>query len=440
MAHALDGALVLYSQLHGQPELSGQEVHSAARMAASLRRFGFTVEEHVGGHGVVGVLRNGPGETLMIRTELDALPVLEETGSPHASSVRAVDEQGADVPVMHACGHDLHMAAWTATAELMARQRSEWKGTLMMVAQPAEETLSGARAMLADGLFSRFPKPDVAFAIHDHDQLPLGTVGYTLGPYAASADSIDLLVKGRGGHGAYPQATVDPIVIAARIVTALQTIASRESNPLDPVVVSVGSIHGGTRYNVIPDTVKLQLTIRTYGRLTRERVLAAVKRIAEAEATAAGAPSLPELRLSEGAAEAISDPERTRVAVQALARALPQTSFVELPREMGSEDFGEYARAGVPSVMLGLGVVEPRRYAAAKADDKALPALHSGAFLPWMPASLEMAVRVEPPTARRAGRGTACPERQTQLMRPFILSAYLRCGDWRRIAHVSKYV
>ncbi len=393
-ADAAARASVLYGALHAAPELSLQEAKTAARLAEELQRLGFEVHRNVGGHGVVGLLRNGPGKTFMLRTDMDALPVEEQTGIEGRSRVRARDERGNEVPVMHACGHDLHMAAWVGTAELLSQRRAAWTGTLMLVAQPAEERLMGARAMLKDGLFSRFPKPELAFAIHVHDQLALGSVGYTVGPFAASADSLDLEVHGRGGHGAYPQFAIDPVVIAARIVTSLQTIASRESNPLEPVVVSVGSIHGGNKHNTIPDSVKLELTVRTYGIETRKRVLASIKRIADAEAAAAGAPRPPTLTISEGAAAAVNDPEQTRAAVAALRPAFAAGALVALPPEMGSEDFGEYARAGVPSVMLQVGVVDPARLAAAKAGGAALPAIHSGHFLP-APGSLEQAIRVE---------------------------------------------
>jgi amidohydrolase len=393
-ADAATRASALYRELHESPELSLQEAKTSARLAGELTRLGFEVHRNVGGHGVVGLLRNGSGKTLMLRTDMDALPVEEQTDSPAPSRVRAKDEGGSDVPVMHACGHDLHMAAWVGAAELLSRRRAEWAGTLMLVAQPAEERLVGARAMLEDGLFMRFPKPDLALAIHVHDQLALGTVGYTVGPFAASADSLDLEVHGRGGHGAYPQSAIDPVVIAARIVTTLQTIASREANPSEPVVVSVGSIHGGNKHNTIPESVKLQLTVRTYGVETRKRVLAAIERIVNAEAAAANAPRPPTLTITEGTAAAVNDPLQTRAAVAALRGQLPPSALVELPPEMGSEDFGEYARAGVPTVMLQVGVVEPTRFAAARATGDTLPPIHSGRFLP-APGSLAQAIQIE---------------------------------------------
>ncbi len=385
----------LYEELHRHPELSNQEAQTAARLARELEALGIEVHRDIGGHGVVGVLANGPGLTLLLRTDMDALPVAEATGSPFSSTVRARDESGNDVPVMHACGHDLHMAAWVGTARYLAQQRSQWSGTLLLVAQPAEEKLSGARALLNDGLLQRFPRPSAAFAIHVHDQLPVGSVGYTLGPFAASADSVDLVVHGRGGHGAYPHFTVDPIVIASRIVLALQTIVARENDPFDPAVVSVGSIHGGTKHNAIPDSVKLELTVRTYKPETRTRVLAAIGRIARAEAAAAGAERPPTLTITEGTATAVSDPERTRAVVAQLSRLLPPESLVELQPEMGSEDFSEYARAGIPSVMLQVGVAAPEQVRAAKQGGPPLPSLHSSKFLPTRPGSLESAILVE---------------------------------------------
>lgn len=385
----------LYEQLHRNPELSNQEAKTSARLAQELRTLGYQVQSNVGGHGVVGVLKNGPGKTLLLRTDMDALPIAEETGAAFASSVRAHDNAGNEVPVMHACGHDVHMAAWVGTAEYLSKHRQQWAGTLVLVAQPAEEKLSGARALLKDGLFTRFPRPDVAFAIHVHDQLAVGSVGYTSGPFAASADSVDLVVHGRGGHGAYPQHTIDPIVIASRIVLGLQTIVSRENDPFDPAVVSVGSFHGGTKHNAIPDSVKLELTVRTYRPETRARVLAAVTRIATAEAAAAGAEKPPTITVSEGTATAVSDPARTQLVVAGLRKALPGQSFVELPPEMGSEDFSEYASAGVPSVMLQVGVAAVEKVSASRQGGPPLVPIHSGKFLPVRPDSLRNAILVE---------------------------------------------
>jgi amidohydrolase len=394
--HAITSRVdALYEQLHQNPELSNQEAQTSARLAQELRQLGYEVHVGVGGHGVVGTLKNGPGRTLLLRTDMDALPIAEETGVAFASKVRARDAAGNDVPVMHACGHDLHMAAWLGTAEYLSKHRKLWSGTLLLVAQPAEEKLSGARAMLKDGLLTRFPRPDVAFAIHVHDQLPVGAIGYTSGPFAASADSIDLIVHGRGGHGAYPQHTVDPIVIASRVVLGLQTLVSREKDPFDPAVISVGSFHGGTKHNSIPDSVKLELTVRTYRPATRARLLAAIARVANAEAAAAGAEKSPTITITEGTSTAVSDPSHTKSVVDSLRKALPSHSFVELPPEMGSEDFGEYASAGVPSVMLQVGVVSVEKLAASKQGGPPLAPLHSGRFLPTRPDALRAALEVE---------------------------------------------
>ena len=395
IAKYIPAAQGLYQALHEHPELSGQEHATAERLSKRLGALGFEVTAKVGGTGIVALFRNGPGKTLMMRTDLDALPVKEETGLAFASQCEAVGPEGVRVSVMHACGHDLHMAAWVATAEYLVDHQGLWSGTLMMVGQPAEETLSGARAMLADGLFERFPRPDVAFAIHVHDQLPVGQVGYTVGPYGASADSVDITVFGRGGHGAYPHATVDPVVIASRIVLALQTIVSRESDPQEPVVVSVGSIHGGTKHNVIPESVALQLTVRTYSPESRKRVLSSIERIASAEAQAAAAPRAPQVTVTAGTTVAVNDPEQTLRAVEAVRRVPELSQVIEIPPEMGSEDFAEYGQAGVPSVMLNLGVAEPTHYEASKAGGAPLPSIHSSLFVPSMPDALRLAILVE---------------------------------------------
>ncbi|MBV9073685.1 MAG: amidohydrolase, partial [Acidobacteria bacterium] len=280
----------LYVDLHQHPELSNHETETAAKLASQLRSLGYDVTTGVGGTGVVAVMKNGSGPTVMLRTELDALPVEEKTAWSFASHVHTKDDSGADVPVMHACGHDIHMAALVGTATLMARDKQAWHGTLMLVGQPAEERANGAAAMLKDGLFARFPKPDFAFAMHDGNNLPAGQVGFTPGFSLTSADSVDITIYGKGGHGATPQNTVDPIVIAARTVMSLQTIVSREISPQDPAVITVGSIHGGTKHNIIPETVKLQLTVRAYKPEVRKHLLDAIARIARAESEAGNAP------------------------------------------------------------------------------------------------------------------------------------------------------
>ncbi len=374
----------LYQDLHRTPELSGQEERTAAKMAARLRAAGYEVTEKVGGHGVVGVLKNGKGPTLLVRTELDALPVEERTGLPYASRTTATGPDGRTVPVMHACGHDVHMTGWIAAATLLARARDAWRGTLVFVGQPAEETGNGAAAMLADGLFARFGKPDFAIAVHDSADLPAGTVGFVPGYALANVDSVDITFFGRGGHGAYPHRTVDPIVMAARFVTSVQTVVSREQDPLVPAVVTVGSFHAGTKHNVIPDDAKLQLTVRTYEDDVRARVLAAIARVAKGEAMAAGAPREPEVKVREddSTRSTYNDPALTRRLAGALAAVLGADRVLERKPVMGGEDFSAYGRAGVPASTLWVGAQDPKALAAAHASGKELPSLHSSGFAP----------------------------------------------------------
>ncbi len=373
----------LYIDLHQNPELSGKETKTAAKLAERLRPLGYEVATSVGGTGVVGVLRNGKGPTVLLRTELDALPVEEKTGLPYASKATAKDPAGKTVPVMHACGHDVHMASWTGAATLLARGKDRWRGTVMMIAQPAEETVQGAKAMLADGLFSRFPKPDFAVAVHDKSDLPAGKVAFVPGYALANVDSVDMTLFGRGGHGAKPETTVDPIVMAARTVLALQGLVSREKDPLEPAVVTVGSIQGGFKHNIIPDQVHLQLTVRSYTPEVRKQLLDGIVRIAKAEAAVSMAPREPEVRFSEPANATYNDPPVTRRLAAMLARELGQQNVVEGKPEMIAEDFGEFGRAaGVPSVWLRVGTVEPARYAQAVQKGEPLPSLHSGTFAP----------------------------------------------------------
>ncbi len=333
----------LYLDLHRHPELSYQEKRTAARIAAELKKLGLTVTTGVGGHGVVGVLKNGEGPTVLLRTDLDALPVAEQTGLPYASQVKAVEQTGQEVPVMHACGHDVHMTVFAGTARWLVRHRDAWSGTLVMIGQPAEERGAGARAMLEDGLFERFPKPDYALALHVNAALPAGTVAWVPGYALANVDSVDITVHGIGGHGAYPQATRDPVVLASQIVLALQTIASREIDPQDPVVVTVGSIHGGTKHNIISDRVDLQLTVRTYSDETRRKVLDAIRRIATNMGRVAGLPDglLPEVRIHEEeyTPSTYNDPElaaRLAAALRPASEGVPglgaSSSFRWLPQ------------------------------------------------------------------------------------------------------------
>lgn len=360
----------LYQDLHRTPELSNQETETAKKMADGLRAVGFEVTTGVGGTGVVGVLRNGRGPTVMLRTDLDALPVEEGTGLPYASRVPGV---------MHACGHDVHMTAWIGAATLLAGTRDRWKGTLVMVGQPAEEVGTGAEAMLADGLFTRFPKPDHAIAVHASARHAAGTVVLVSGFALANVDSVDVTIHGRGGHGAAPQTTIDPVVIAARTVLALQTIVSREQDPLDPAVITVGSIHGGTKHNIVPDDVTLQLTVRSYGDASRARLLAAITRVVEGEAAAAGAPVKPEIGVTPGPAATWNDPAVVEQLRPAFVRALGADRVVDGARVMIGEDFSAYGRAGVPSVLVWVGAVDP---ALLGDPAKPPPSNHSPLFAP----------------------------------------------------------
>jgi hippurate hydrolase len=373
----------LYLDLHKNPELSGKEEKTAAKMAEQLRKLGYEVTTGVGGTGVVGVLRNGKGPTVLLRTELDALPVEEKTGLPYASQVTATNPAGQAVPVMHACGHDVHMSSWVGAATLLSREKERWRGTLVMVGQPAEETVTGAQAMIKDGLVTRFPKPDYCVAVHDSHDSPSGKVMVTPGYALANVDSVDVSIFGKGGHGAHPEATVDPIVIAARTVLALQTLVSREKDPFEPAVLTVGSIHGGTKYNIIPDEVKLQITLRTYKPEVRKMFLDGIARIAKAEAAAANAPKEPVVKVSESANATYNDPALSKRLLSMLGRELGADNVSEWHPEMVAEDFGELCKAaGSPSVQLRVGAVEPAKYQAAMKSGTALPSLHSSGFAP----------------------------------------------------------
>ncbi len=385
----------LYLDLHQHPELSFHEQRTAAALAEGLRKLGFDVTTGVGKLGVVGVLKNGAGPTVMLRTELDALPVKEQTGLAYASQVTTHNDAGVEVPVMHACGHDVHMSAWMGTATLLSKARDQWRGTLVLIGQPAEETVGGAAAMLKDGLFTRFPKPDYVIAFHDDSDLPAGTVGFTPGYSHANVDSVDITIFGKGGHGAMPQTTIDPVVIAARTVLVLQTIVSRELDPRDPAVVTVGSIHGGTRHNIIPDSVHLQLTVRSYKPETRKHLLASIQRIAKAESEAGGTPKPPLVEFSDSSDSVYNDPKLTERVAAVLRRRLGNDKVVEMPPKMVAEDFSEYGKAGVPAMMFFVGAVNPAKYQAAKASGERLPSLHSSLFAPDVKPTLETAMEAE---------------------------------------------
>lgn len=373
----------LYRDLHANPELSLQEEKTSAKLADRFRRLGYEATEKVGGFGVVAVMRNGRGPTVLLRADMDALPVEEKTGVPYASRVTAKDSSGATVPVMHACGHDVHMTSLVGAATLLARSKERWRGTLVLVAQPAEETGNGALNMIRDSFLSRFPKPDYCLALHDKAELPAGTIAWTPGWTLANVDSVDITVFGRGGHGSRPESTVDPIVIAARTITALQTIVARENSPFDPAVVTVGSIHGGSRRNIIPDEVKLQLTVRSYQPEVRQRLLAAIERIAKAESASAAAPKEPEVKVVDSGSATYNDPALSKRVAGALAAAFGGDRVVETPPMMGGEDFGEFGKAAnAPSLMLWVGGVPAAQWAAVKGDASKLPSLHSAFWAP----------------------------------------------------------
>ena len=379
--------LALYQHLHANPEISFQEVKTAARVADELKQAGFDVTTQVGGHGVVGVLKNGPGPTVLVRTDLDGLPVLEETGLPYASKARTKDDQGNDVPTMHACAHDIHMTSFIGTARVLATLRDRWSGTLVFIGQPAEERVGGAKKMLADGLYTRFPRPDFCLALHAASDLPAGMVGHTEGFALANADTVDILVRGVSGHGAWPHTAKDPIVLSAQIILGLQTIVSRETSPTDPAVVTVGSIHGGTKHNIIPDEVRLQLTLRSYSDEVRENSIAALKRIVRGQALAAGVPEklMPIVEVSdEGAKSTYNDPALTKRVMGGIGRWLGDGNLVAKKPVMGAEDFGLFGRVEprIPICIFWLGTITKESVTESIKTGKTLPSLHSSKFAP----------------------------------------------------------
>ncbi len=388
-------AHALYLDLHQNPELSAHEVQTAAKLAGRLRVLGYEVTEHVGGTGVVAVLKNGAGPTVMLRTELDALPVEEKTGLAYASKVRTKDDAGHDVPVMHACGHDLHMAAILGTATVMAQSKDTWHGTLMLIGQPAEETIGGAKGMLADGLLTRFPKPDVAVAMHVGNLLPAGRVGIVPGIYNTNADSLRITIYGKGGHGAAPHTAIDPIVIAARTILALQTITSREVKQGEMAVVTVGYIQAGTKNNIIPDQAELGLTVRTRNADVRKQVLAAIARITKAEAEAAGAPRAPLLDHDEGTDLVYNDPALAQRLRGALEAALGKDNVVMEEPITASEDFSYYVAQGIPGFYFSLGGADPEKFSQAKAAGTMLPSNHSPLFAPDVDPALRTGIAAE---------------------------------------------
>jgi len=385
-----------YKALHAAPELSHHEDKTAALLAGELRGFAYEVTEHVGkyprpewqGHGIVAVMKNGAGPTVLVRADMDALPVEEQTGLPYASHVHTKNDAGLDVGVMHACGHDIHVTTLIGTAKLLAAMKDQWHGTLVLIGQPSEETIDGARAMLADGLYSRIPRPDYALALHDSSELEVGKISYTPGYSLASSTAVEVTIRGRGAHGSRPEVSKDPIVLAAEYILAIQTIVSRENSPFDPAVVTVGSIHGGTKGNIIPDEVHLQLTVRTYKEEVRKNILASLDRIAKGVALAGGVPEdrAPIVKTSETEATpaTYNDPALTAREAAALKKGLGAENVIEDKPVMGSEDFGLFGLEGhqIPTLMLRVGAIDADRIANSQKTGVPLPSLHSALFWP----------------------------------------------------------
>lgn len=384
----LPGLMELYRDLHANPELSFEEVRTAAKLAAIARDLGFEVTEGVGKTGVVAVMRNGEGPTVMLRADMDALPVIEQTGLPFASKVTATPASGVTTGVMHACGHDTHMAAWVGSARMLAARRDQWSGTLVMILQPAEEIGLGALAMLEDGLFERFPKPDYVLGFHDAAQFPAGKIGFTSGFALANVDSVDIVVRGVGGHGAYPHTTRDPIVLASAMVMKLQTLVSRESSPFEPAVVTVGSFLAGAKHNIIPDEARLQLTVRSYSDASRQMLLEGIRRIVKGEAIAAGLPDdrMPVVTVEEPYTPATyNTPELTGRIMAMMQGRFGAERVVEMPPVMGGEDFSQFYRADrdhVESLIFWVGGVPEEEMEAARRGEKTLPSLHSPYWAP----------------------------------------------------------
>ncbi|MEK6478770.1 amidohydrolase [Catalinimonas sp. 4WD22] len=377
----------LYKHLHQNPELSSKEEKTSALIAEELKSLGFKVQEKLGMHNLAGVFKNGEGPTVLIRADMDALPLEEKTGLPYASTAKGINPAGEKVSVMHACGHDIHMTVFIGTARALVEMKEQWKGTLVMVAQSAEETGFGADALFKANLYDKIPLPDYAIALHDNASLPAGTIGYRAGNFMASVDMVDITVHGEGGHGAAPHTTKDPIVLSAEMINAFQTIVSREINPIEPAVVTVGSIHGGTVHNIIPDQVKMQLTLRSYSQEVRDQTVAALHRITKNMASMAGLPEdkYPEISIRDPQTPAtINDPELTERLVNVFRQNFGEENVVETAPNMVGEDFSRFGlqEQKVPICMFWLGAVDPAKVKAAKENGTSLPSLHSPNFAP----------------------------------------------------------
>jgi amidohydrolase len=402
----LSGLIDTYKGIHEHPELSHHEEHTSALLAAELNKAGYTVTEHVGrypdgsqAYGLVAILQNGPGPRLLIRADMDALPIVEETGVTYASHVRTKSAAGQDVGVMHACGHDVHVATMIGTARALAALRGKWHGTVMLIGQPSEETIDGARALLADHLYDRFGKPDLAIALHDTNTRAAGTVSITSGAALTSSTSVDVVLRGVGGHGAQPQLAKDPIVMAGEFIVQLQTIVSRQENPRDPAIVTIGDIHGGTKRNIIPNEVKMELTTRAYSDSARQIILDGIRRTALGVATSAGVPEdlapIVTVLDAESTPVMYNDPALTARIKAALIKALGEKNVIDEEAGTASEDFGILGLEGrkIPTVMFGLGAMDPVKFAAAQAQGKLLPGPHNSRFEPLPEPTLRTGVK-----------------------------------------------
>jgi len=391
----LSGLVSTYQGIHAHPELSHREEHTAALLAAELRKSGYTVTERVGkypdgtqAYGVVAILQNGPGPKLLIRTDMDALPIVEETGVSYASHLKSKNAAGQEVGVMHACGHDVHVTTMIGTARVLAAMKSQWHGTVMLIGQPSEETIDGAKAMLADHMYERFGAPDLAIALHDTNTRAAGTVSLASGPALAGSTSVDVLIRGIGGHGAEPQVTKDPIVIAGEFIVQLQTVVSRQENPREPSVVTIGDIHGGTKRNIIPYEVKMEITARTFSDRSRQIVVDGIRRTAQGVALSAGVPDnlapIVTVLDAESTPVMYNDPALAARVKRALVTALGASNVFDDGPSMPSEDFGVFGLEGhrIPTVMFGLGAMDPAKFAAAAATGKSLPGPHTSLFQP----------------------------------------------------------
>lgn len=389
--------LAYYKDLHTNPELSLMEERTAGKMAAELKKLGYEVTAEVGGTGVVGVMQNGEGPTVLVRGDMDALPIVEETGLPYASKVTVKRDDGHMVGVMHACGHDIHQTSLLGTAKLLATMRDQWRGRVIIVAQPAEEIGSGARAMIDDGLFTRFGKPDYAIGLHVSANHPAGVVAYTSGWALANVDSVDITIHGRGGHGSKPHEAVDPIVMAGHVIAALQTIVSRRVDPLESAVITVGSVHAGSKHNIIPDSAKLQITVRSYTDEVRRILLDGIREVTTETCRALGAEKDPEIatRDHEFTPATWNHPALTAAAVEVFKLALGADKVIQQPPVMGGEDFSEYSRkSGSPGFMFWLGSVPGAVYEASrKPGGPPLPSLHSSKYYPDPEPTIEMGVK-----------------------------------------------